>query len=97
MIQRMLLGEYAVLPTESAAKEIESVCRLFHKAGYEFGFQFQKLTAFGDQNFLAERQFAYLPPAMDVTAREMIEMTKSPEATYIDDLDEVASPTTIAN
>lgn len=97
LIQRMLLGEYAVLPTESATKEIETVCNLFHKAGFEFGFQFQKVMAFGDKNFPRERQFGYLPDGMGEDARNWIESSKLPEANYVDDLDDVASPTTIAN
>jgi len=89
LIQRMLLGEFEVMPTESASREIDSVCKLFENAGFVFGYKFQRLMAFGDQNFQMERQFAYLPNGMGEDARDWIE---SSEPIYVDDIDEVSAP-----
>jgi hypothetical protein len=88
LVQRMLLGEYEVLPTEMATNEIRSVCSLFDRAGYDFGYKFQKLSAYQNESFPAARQFAYLPDGLDETTRLLIEATKLPELAYVDDLDD---------
>lgn len=79
------LGKLELVQEPESLPLVAKMQRLLLSAGFQNNFRLQSYTAYGDDDFPIEKQFAYLPNGLDSTIRTLLLNSNDPFWAYEDE------------